>query len=305
MDIIKVVYESANGIFVQNRVLDREYVVKPTGHTQCELVYILRGKIGLTLNNSYVECGEGEIIMLETKVYHSFTMFEGVETEIQVVEFNPTLLPSFVKLDFSRGGVGSSFGGNRIPAEVVKEAKLFSYFKRITLLAKKRGLPYKDSLIVAEILRLIAAINLRLDGVAQARLMLDEEDKRRRNLFETCINYINQNIHTHIKLEDIAAAVHFSKSYVQHVFKQKMGMSISSYINSQKMSIARSMLANEESPLVVAQKLGFEYYTTFSVKFKQYYGVSPKDVKKVPFQVNANMEKLEPKKTSAKRSKSV
>ncbi len=297
MDIVKVAYESANGIFVQNRILNREYVVKPTSHAHCEMVYILRGKVGLTINNDYVECGEGEIIVLDAKVYHSQSMFEGVETELQVVEFNPALMPSFVRLDFTRAGSGTPFGGNRISAEVAKANNLSSYFKHIVTLAKRRNLLYKDSLILAEILRLITAINVHLDETIESRL-LTEEDKRKRNLFEACVSYINKNVTQPIRLEDIAAAVHFSKSYLQHVFKQKMGMSISAYINAQKMSIARSMLASDESPLLVAQKLGYEYYTTFSVKFKQYYGVSPKDVRKVPFQVNLNFEKVDstPKK---------
>ncbi len=302
MDIIKVVYESANGIFIQNRVLNREYVVKPTSHAQYEFIYLVRGKIGLTVNNNYVECNAGEVVILEEKAYHTLSMFEGVETELHVVEFNPLLLPSFVKLDLTRANAGGAFGSNRISAEIVKQSKLYDYFKRINLLAKKRALPYKDMLLLAEIMRLIVAINLCLDDVMQSRALLEEEDKRKRNLFENCLTYINQNLHRQICLDDLAAAVHFSKSYVQHVFKQKMGMSVSAYINTQKMSIARSMLINDESPLSVAEKLGFEYYTTFSVKFKQYYGISPKDVKKVAFQVNADMERLEPNgNTSSKK----
>ncbi len=292
MDIVKVVYESVNGIFVQNRILDREYVVKPTSHANCEMVYVVRGKVGLTVNNNYVECEAGEVIMLEAKLYHSQHMFEGVETEIQVVEFNPTLMPSFVKLDFTRAGSVASVNGCRISPDVVKAGKLAGYFNRIMQLAKRRNLLYKDYLILAEILRLISALNLQLDEATDTRL-LTEEDKRKRNLFEACISYINKNISKPINLEDIAASVHFSKSYLQHVFKQKMGMSISAYVNAQKMSIARSMLAAEESPMYVAQKLGYEYYTTFSVKFKQYYGISPKEVKKADFHVNASMEKLE------------
>ncbi len=293
MDIIKIVYESADGIFVQNRVMNREYIVKPSSHTNYELVYIVRGKVGLTINNNYVECQEGEVMMVETKTYHIQRMFEGVETELQVVECNPNLFPHFVKLDFSRANRAIPFGGNRIPLQDVKNAKLAGYFKKIVHLAKRRNLPYKDTLILSEILKLVAAINLLLDEKVQSGPLDREEDKRKRNLFEACINFINANVSRTINLDDIAAAVHFSKSYVQHVFKQKMGMSVSAYVNAQKMSIARSLLVNDESPMSVAQKLGFEYYTTFSVKFKQYYGVSPKDIKKTGFQINTDMEELD------------
>ncbi len=291
MDIIKLSYDSTKGVFVQNRIIDRNYVVKATSHPQYELVYIAHGKVGLTVNGEYSECIGGEIIMLKDKIYHSQRMFEGIETELYVVEFKREQLPPCVVLDFFGEGKDNPLWGHRIPADVVRAGNLSRYFRRITDLAKKKALPYKDALVVAELIKLICAINVEMDKVSKTGLKTDAEAKRTKDLVEKCIRYIDANLTRQISLDDIATAVHFSKSYLQHIFKQKMGMSISAYINAQKMSYARSMLVAGENPSVVAQKLGYEYYTTFSVKFKNYFGIPPKDIHVIPYQKNRDMEK--------------
>ncbi len=291
MDNVLIEYTSVNGIFFQHRVMNRDYLVKPATHDYCELLYVVKGKVGLSINNTYVEVGENEVAMIGKNVYHTTRMFEGVCTELMVLGVPTELLPPFAGLDFIQAATNSPAWAYCIPSDISIKNGLLVYYQAINDLVMQKNLAYMDAFITAEIIRLVAYLNISVDETMGKNIFqLDDKDK---NLLDACLLYINANITKNLTLDDIAQAVHFSKSYIQHTFKRQMGTSVSGYISTQKMTIARSLLTNNEAPSEVAEKLGYEYYTTFSVKFKRFYGMSPKDISKGIYIQNMDMEDIE------------
>ncbi len=288
MERLKFEYDSANGIRIQSWLLEGEYAVKPTGENQCKLIYIVRGKLGATIDGQYVECNANETLVLPEKGYYqaakpkkgkkgsNAVLAEQGGTEIIEIDFFPAIMPLFVTPNVIQLGV-KTVGKYRISATATKTQNVYRYFKRILSLAQRQKL-YKDAFIVAEIIQLVASVNVAIGETGRSSTSVERIKKSKKNIFEVCVKYINDNIAKPLTLGEIAKELYFSKSYLQHIFKQKTGVSISAYVNAQKMNVARAMLLNGGAPSVVAKQLGYEYYTTFSVKFKRYHGVSPKDV---------------------------
>ena len=95
------------------------------------------------------------------------------------------------------------------------------------------------------------------------------------------LNYINENLTEPITLNNISNALHLSKEYTARVFKKEMGMTVSEFINHQKLILAKNMLSNDALSLQdVSSKLGYENYCYFSKVFKKQFGVSPLKMKK-------------------------
>ena len=91
------------------------------------------------------------------------------------------------------------------------------------------------------------------------------------------IQFINANIQNKITIDDVADNVHLSKSYLQHIFKNKLGIAISEYIFRQKMNCAKFMLSSGKSLSETSKALGYSYYSTFSAHYKKLFGVAPKN----------------------------
>lgn len=94
------------------------------------------------------------------------------------------------------------------------------------------------------------------------------------------INYINDNITSPISLKDISDHIHLSNEHTSRIFKKEMGITVTDYINNQKMQLAKDMLtSNEMSLLDIAYKMGYENYGYFNKTFKKHFGISPQKMK--------------------------
>ncbi len=95
------------------------------------------------------------------------------------------------------------------------------------------------------------------------------------------INYINDNITAPLTLTHVSDALHISREYTARIFKQEMGLTVSEFINQQKLNLAKNMLTNNALTVQdVAYKVGYENYCYFSKLFKNQFGVSPLKMKK-------------------------
>lgn len=79
-------------------------------------------------------------------------------------------------------------------------------------------------------------------------------------------------------LEDAAALVYLSASYLSRYFKQKTGASFTDYLCGQRMGLASEMLSDMQYKIYeISELLGYTNPFNFTRSFKKYYGVSPRD----------------------------
>lgn len=89
------------------------------------------------------------------------------------------------------------------------------------------------------------------------------------------LRYIDLNI-TEIKdMGMMSRELSYSKYYISHLFKEKIGMTVYEYITERKIDIAKRMLADGERISHIAEKLNYESTQSFSKMFKRHTGVSP------------------------------
>ncbi|MGO4938193.1 helix-turn-helix transcriptional regulator [Fundicoccus sp. Sow4_H7] len=92
-----------------------------------------------------------------------------------------------------------------------------------------------------------------------------------------CNNYIYGHIQERILVEDIAIELNVSASYLSRLFKAEMGISISKYINHQKIKLSMNLLRfSDESILDIANKFSFSSQSHFIKQFKEFVGMTPK-----------------------------
>ena len=98
--------------------------------------------------------------------------------------------------------------------------------------------------------------------------------------------YILANIYQKISIEAAVSQVFLSKEYCQTLFKQETGMTIVTFINTEKVNLSKHLLCSEHKLTTIAHMLGFEDYNYFSRVFKKYTGLSPLQYRKIAGHLN-------------------
>ena len=91
-----------------------------------------------------------------------------------------------------------------------------------------------------------------------------------------CIDYIYDHLHTRITVTDLAKLTNLNPNYLSRIFKKETGVTISSYIRSQKLITAQNMLLySDYSPAEIAQILAFPSQSYFTEIFHKIVGITP------------------------------
>ena len=100
--------------------------------------------------------------------------------------------------------------------------------------------------------------------------------------------YLQEHYKEKLTVEEIAEALHFSKSYLSHSFKEITRYSLISYINLLRCQNARVMLLAGSSVSEAAAECGFSEISYFTRVFKKTMGILPSAVEDEVFMLNSN-----------------
>lgn len=91
------------------------------------------------------------------------------------------------------------------------------------------------------------------------------------------IRYINDLLHTHLSLAELAAVVNISPNYFATLFRQTTGVSPHQYVTRRRIELAKQLLKNSHmSHAEIALSVGFANSSHFSTVFRKYTGMSPR-----------------------------
>lgn len=104
------------------------------------------------------------------------------------------------------------------------------------------------------------------------------EHRSSNSYVEDSKKYIAQNIFKKISLSDIAKALQVNASYLSKLFSQLEGMTISEYIQREKISVAKNMLKfSDRSIYEISEYLNLSSHSYLTSMFKKYVGITPQE----------------------------
>ena len=108
-------------------------------------------------------------------------------------------------------------------------------------------------------------------------LTFEFEKVKHADIVYKVIEFIKENYHRHIPLDEIAEITYMSKTYLSTLFKKETGYSISEYINGIRVERAMTLLIDSDIQIVdIARMCGFEDQSYFTKVFRKITGSTPK-----------------------------
>jgi AraC-like DNA-binding protein len=94
---------------------------------------------------------------------------------------------------------------------------------------------------------------------------------------------LNDEYITPPSIESLSRSVGLNRTNLRKYFKIIHGQTIYEFCKNKRMAEAKSLLLHSDMNITqLAQYLGYNYSANFTLAFKKFYGIRPKDIKKLP-----------------------
>lgn len=248
----------------------------PHTHEFIELVYILSGEGTHMISNTQYKVSRGDLLFINYKQPHSFST-PNIMTHVNIL-----LAPEFISEELltSENAFAllslSAFNEFREKCDRNRSLIYFEGEERdeieslINCLRKecddnKIG---SETILRAGFTMLLTYVFRKLSAMSTSR----DESKDDFPVFE----YIKNHLTEPITLEALAKQSFYNPSYFSRMFKEKCGMTLTSYLRKSRLERACTLLRENSIPISdIAELSGFSTPSAFHKQFKEAYGVTP------------------------------
>jgi len=248
-------------------------------HKNYELNLIISGAGRRIVGNHISSYETGDLVLLGPDLAHCWEVndkYKNAEAECIVTHFYENIISSdFFNIPELEGVMGLlKESGNGI---VFKGTRANAAANAIRRMENLKGLELYIGLL--KVFNLLLKIDQReylaLPSSLPAHFGKDHDKINR--IYE----YVFQNIHQGIKLEDAASLVFMEPSSFCRYFKKKTGQTFMDYVKSVRIGIAAKLLAETDKQITqICYESGYNNLANFNHYFKLFIGKTPSEYRK-------------------------
>lgn len=265
--------DNNNGIFIEKQIRRPTFVMTyEHTHDYIEIFYLRSGVCNYSVNGNEFHLLSGELFIVPPGVPHC-TRYEGtVNCERVVVSIIPSLIPESFSLSHPD-----------IPEDISRCSKIVLSKKGrvevdgyIDLMLRENAIPdeYSAEMLVMQTLLLLLTVKRKgvfVYETLSARSSIPYD-------IEQAMHHIAMNYTEPISLEETAALVGLSATYLSKKFKKVTGRSFAEYINYIRLrQAARKLLTTDDNITQISCDCGFNSSNYFKDCFKKTYHMSPRE----------------------------
>ena len=257
---------------------------KPNFHDFFEICYVYEGSGIFSIEEKTYTISKGDVFFVSKSKMHSIETFEKPVLRLVCISFLPEMFydPATHDVDFEfllPFYYHFEKMDHLIPAtSIVAETIRFNMLKMQHEL-KEMNRFHKQALKVY-LGNVLYQLLLQYEELfADNQLIF--EDKYHSKRLKQVFDFISENYHQLISLEDIAEIVNLSKVYMSKYFKKVSGITITEYILNYRINAAKRLLIYSSTPISqIAYEVGFTSPNYFNRIFRRITSQSPSAFRK-------------------------
>ena len=208
-------------------------------------------------------------------------LFSNGKQALDYLQKNPTdVVMTDIQMPVMNGLELSTFIANEFPDTIHVFLTGYQDFQYMHTAILNRAADYLLKPIkYEELLTCIENIRKKLDKKNNIRTEPSVDSSYYGQIIARVQEYLKTNYRT-ATLEEAAVTVNLSPNYLSKIFKEKSGMGFSDYLNRIRMEKAAELLKDiSYKHYEIADLIGYDNPKNFSRAFKQYYHVTPREVR--------------------------
>lgn len=236
----------------------------PHYHNYFEVYFITEGSCTYFINNKSYRMRKGDVILIPDGVIH-MTRYSDSQHSRMLINCPMHYIPASVRHDLP-----SMMYLYRNPAIF---SNLFDLFNKME---REFNNPdrFSDEILrcyTEELFFLLARNNNTCKPISASN-----------DYVENAIDYVQENFTSEISLSQAAKLCSVSPEHFSRLFKKETGFGFNKYVNLLRLQKAEQMIKQHSKMHIteLAANCGFSDSNYFSAKFKETYGISPKELQK-------------------------
>lgn len=276
-------YEVTKDVVVKNLVtietldISQDFSYPVESHDFYEFAYVDAGAILCKTEQESIKLSQGEFYLIPPFRTHSYSAVKEQAATIFIVCFRSnseclSILEYKIALDKD---------GRRTVSDILSESKNAFVFPFDKML-RPTSMPVFGSqqLVENNIEKLL--INLIRNQIRKNKdiVFVMNSVELENSLCNDIIHLLKTHVFESLSLDQISEETHYSKTFINNIFKKNTGLSVMRYFTAMKIKEAKSLLRSGLPVEAVASRLSFESPTYFTKVFKKYTNMTPTAYKK-------------------------
>lgn len=258
-------------------------------HDGYEVVLYLRGDVNIMIEPDIYKMKRGDMFFISPLVFHGIDLedINGYERIVINIQYEYLKALGDKDTDFS-----TLFGSDDSPNMnhlVIPDDKIQSFVELADRLQEsinsdEFGHSVLSKALLIEFLLMTCKYSSSVPKQSKTSLMP--------SVVSRIFDYIDSHIEENITIKDMSEALHYSSDHLSRVFSEATGDSLKHYINGKKIVLAQKLLLQNYPPYDVCFMAGYNNYSSFSRRFSQQIGMSPKQYQLANKEPSAIPEKI-------------
>lgn len=253
-------------------------------HNEFEIIYVEKGSIIYTIDTVSTKVSKGQAIIINSGQLHSAHTINGEGSLHHALLFDLNFLNSAINDPCQNNYIEPLLNGNfRFPLVIDEDCiwgrKVIEEIKEILSIFSEKQFGWEIGIKASlyKILSVIARENKFVVNEISSASSLNYKIR----IIKNTINYIQNKYTEKMYIEDLAKEANMNPQYFCRFFKANTGKTIVDFINQYRIEQATKLLKNGDKKISdICFEVGFDNFSYFIKKFKEYENVTPNQYKK-------------------------
>lgn len=247
-------------------ILTRDIETLSHMHREIEILLVLDGTAGLTVNGNKYKINKGDIVVIPPYFLHNYTILANCDFKHKCLCFD-------VKLIYDKELCNGLEKGKTIIPFIFRNEKCSSYVMEAFNLNAVKNKGWE--------LQVIGNLSLFFGVLQEENLIAKTTEFLQKNIYRDIMDMIIVNYPSSITSSDIAKKLHINNSYFCRLFKKHFGCPFQNYLCAYRIEKAKLYLKNTDlSVSEIAFNTGFNSISYFGKIFKEMVGLTPVEYRK-------------------------